>query len=48
MDKIIRINMGAEGGPQVRVESLGKYAGWFDINDCRKGSSPLMPSSGRA
>lgn len=27
MDKIIRINMGADGGPKVKEESLGKYAG---------------------
>jgi aldehyde:ferredoxin oxidoreductase len=27
MDKIMRIDMGAEGGPQIRVESLGDYAG---------------------
>jgi len=27
MDKIVRIDMGAEGGPQVRTESMGDYAG---------------------
>ena len=27
MDKILRINMGAEGGPKVNEESLGDYAG---------------------
>jgi len=27
MDKIVRINMGAEGGPSVTTESLGDYAG---------------------
>jgi aldehyde:ferredoxin oxidoreductase len=27
MDKILRINMGADGGPQVKVDSLGDYAG---------------------
>jgi len=27
MDKILRVNMGAEGGPQVAVESPGDYAG---------------------
>ncbi len=27
MDKILRINMGAEGGPKVRTEPLGDYAG---------------------
>ncbi len=27
MDKILRINMGAKGGPQFKVEGLGEYAG---------------------
>ncbi len=27
MDKILRIDMGAEGGPKMQVESLGEYAG---------------------
>ncbi len=27
MDRILRINMGAEGGPKARVEPLGEYAG---------------------
>jgi aldehyde:ferredoxin oxidoreductase len=27
MDKILRINMGAKGGPQFKVEGLGDYAG---------------------
>jgi len=27
MDKIVRIDMGAEGGPQIRVEPSGEYAG---------------------
>ena len=27
MDKIIRIDMGAEGGPKINTESLGEYAG---------------------
>ena len=27
MDKILRINMGAEGGPKTSVEPVGKYAG---------------------
>ncbi|HPR53556.1 MAG TPA: aldehyde ferredoxin oxidoreductase C-terminal domain-containing protein [Deltaproteobacteria bacterium] len=27
MDKILRIDMGAKGGPQVKVEGLGEYAG---------------------
>ncbi|ROQ93421.1 aldehyde ferredoxin oxidoreductase family protein [Desulfosoma caldarium] len=27
MDKILRVNMGAEGGPKVSVEPLGAYAG---------------------
>ncbi|NLI80818.1 MAG: hypothetical protein GX443_16000, partial [Deltaproteobacteria bacterium] len=27
MDKILRIDMGAAGGPVVKVESLGGYAG---------------------
>jgi len=27
MDKILRINVGAEGGPQVKEDSLGDYAG---------------------
>ena len=27
MDKILRINMGASGGPQFAVEQLGAYAG---------------------
>ena len=27
MEKILRINMGAEGGPQVNTEALGDYAG---------------------
>ena len=27
MDKILRIDMGAEGGPKMREESLGEYAG---------------------
>ena len=27
MDKILRINMGAEGGPKMKEESLGEYAG---------------------
>ena len=28
MDKIVRINMGAEGGPEVSTEPLGDYAGF--------------------
>jgi aldehyde:ferredoxin oxidoreductase len=28
MDKILRINMGADGGPEVKTESLGDYAGF--------------------
>ncbi len=27
MDKIIRINMGAQGNPEVKVESIGEYSG---------------------
>jgi len=27
MDKILRINMGADGGPQVKTDSLGDYSG---------------------
>ena len=27
MDKILRINVGAEGGPKASVEPLGEYAG---------------------
>src|SRR5210317_2449217 len=27
MDKILRINMGADGGPEVKTEPLGDYAG---------------------
>jgi aldehyde:ferredoxin oxidoreductase len=27
MDKILRINMGADGGPEIRTEPLGDYAG---------------------
>ncbi|MBW2411463.1 MAG: aldehyde ferredoxin oxidoreductase, partial [Deltaproteobacteria bacterium] len=27
MDKILRINMGADGGPEVKVDALGDYAG---------------------
>jgi len=27
MEKILRVNMGAEGGPQINVEPLGDYAG---------------------
>ena len=27
MDKILRINMSADGGPAVNTESLGDYAG---------------------
>ena len=27
MDKVLRINMGAEGGPRISTESLGAYAG---------------------
>jgi aldehyde:ferredoxin oxidoreductase len=27
MDKILRINMGASGGPEVKTEPLGDYAG---------------------
>ena len=27
MDKILRVDMGAEGGPKMQVESLGEYAG---------------------
>ena len=27
MDKILRINMGADGGPKIKVDSLGDYAG---------------------
>ena len=27
MDKVLRINMGAEGGPRIKVDSLGGYAG---------------------
>jgi aldehyde:ferredoxin oxidoreductase len=28
MDKILRINMGADGGPEAKVDSLGDYAGF--------------------
>ena len=28
MDKILRINMGADGGPEAKTESLGDYAGF--------------------
>ena len=28
MDKVLRINMGAEGGPEIKVGSLGDYAGF--------------------
>ncbi|HEY5522287.1 MAG TPA: aldehyde ferredoxin oxidoreductase N-terminal domain-containing protein, partial [Desulfuromonadaceae bacterium] len=28
MDKILRINMGAEGGPKITVTPLGEYAGF--------------------
>jgi aldehyde:ferredoxin oxidoreductase len=28
MDKILRINMGADGGPEVKTDSLGDYAGF--------------------
>ena len=27
MDKILRINMGADGGPQIKTEPVGAYAG---------------------
>ena len=27
MDKILRINMGAAGGPEIKTEPLGDYAG---------------------
>jgi len=27
MDKILRINMGADGGPEIKTEGLGEYAG---------------------
>jgi len=27
MDKILRINMGADGGPDIKVGQLGDYAG---------------------
>jgi aldehyde:ferredoxin oxidoreductase len=27
MDKILRINMGADGGPEIKIEGLGEYAG---------------------
>jgi aldehyde:ferredoxin oxidoreductase len=27
MDKVLRINMGADGGPEIKVDSLGDYAG---------------------
>ena len=27
MDKILRINMGADGGPEIKTEPLGDYAG---------------------
>ncbi len=27
MDKILRINMGADGGPKIKIDSLGDYAG---------------------
>jgi aldehyde:ferredoxin oxidoreductase len=27
MDKIVRINMGADGGPEIKIDSLGDYAG---------------------
>ena len=28
MDKIIRLNMGADGGPEVKIDSMGDYAGF--------------------
>ena len=28
MDKILRINMGADGGPAAKTEPLGDYAGF--------------------
>ena len=27
MDKILRIDVGADGGPKARIEPLGEYAG---------------------
>ena len=27
MDKILRINMGADGGPKAKTEPIGSYAG---------------------
>ena len=27
MDKIISINMGAAGGPEIKIEPIGNYAG---------------------
>jgi len=27
MNKILRVNMGAEGGPKIQIESLGEYEG---------------------
>jgi hypothetical protein len=28
MDKILRINMGADGGPEIKVDSMDDYAGF--------------------
>ena len=38
MDKILRIDMGAAGGPAAKVEGLGDYAGWVKlITDAKYG-----------
>ncbi len=51
MDKILRIDMGAEGGPKVRTEPLGGYAGLggrsHDIGHRRQRGAAALPPLGR-
>ena len=43
MEKVLRINVGAENGPVATIEELGAYAGLDDRRMQR--SPPELPSS---
>jgi len=47
MDKILRIDMGAAGGPKMQVESLGEYAGLGGrAMTCCQRSAAILPPLG--
>ena len=51
MDKILRINMGADGGPAIHGRAAGRLCRsgrpCHDLCDCFQGSPAALPSAGR-